>query len=311
MAIQGIASTIADGVVRIDLQFGDLEDVIAAYVIGEGDNRLLYETGPTTTIPALVSGLESANIDMSQIERVAVSHIHLDHSGGAGVLLREHPHLRLSVHPIGAPHMVNPEKLINSAARIYTDRMDELWGEIAPIDEARVDTLADNSTLTVGGRKLRVRYVLGHASHHIVLFDDQSGVLFTGDTAGVRVHGSEYVGAATPPPEFDPEAWKASVEIMCDFGATQLALTHSHAFDDVDRHLDAVLPGTNAFIESVRQAFVHGCDMQAVIVGLQDVVRKGVGGDEGVYSKLELADPAYVSAMGLERYLRKRGEPTV
>jgi glyoxylase-like metal-dependent hydrolase (beta-lactamase superfamily II) len=311
MVSRGIATTIADGIVRIDLQFGGMEDVIAAYVIGEGDRRLLYETGPTTTIPPLRAGLESAGIDFSQIEAIAVSHIHLDHSGGAGVLLRDHPHLRLLVHPVGAPHMANPEKLINSAARIYTDRMDELWGEIAPIEEERIDTLEDGATVTIGGRQLRVQYVLGHASHHIVLFDEATGVLFTGDTAGVRVQGNQHVGAATPPPEFDPDAWKLSIEIMRDFGASKLALTHSHAFDDVDRHLDAVLPGTDAFIESARQTFTEGGDMGAVIANLQNVVRAGVGGNEAVYNKLELADPAYVSAMGLERYLRKRGEKTL
>lgn len=311
MEVHGNATTIADDVVRMDLQFGGLEDVIAAWVIGEGDARLLYETGPSTTIPALKAGLDVAGIDFSQIEAIAVSHIHLDHSGAAGTLLREYPHLRLKVHPVGAPHMSDPAKLINSAARIYTDRMDELWGEIAPIDESRIDTLDDDSTIWIGNRPMQIRHVLGHASHHIVLFDELSGTLFTGDTAGVRIPGSDHVGAATPPPEFDPDAWAASVEIMRGFGASRLALTHSAAFEDVERHLDAVLPGIDAFVASARASFAAKGTMEAVIAGLHGVARDGVGGDEIAFAKLELADPAYVSAMGLERYLRKRGEPTV
>jgi glyoxylase-like metal-dependent hydrolase (beta-lactamase superfamily II) len=311
MSLRGIATPVADGVVRIDLQFGGLEDVIAAYVIGDGDDRLLFETGPSTSLSGLYAGLDAAGIDPLQISRVAVSHIHLDHSGGAGVLLRDHPHLRLAVHPVGAPHMVNPEKLINSASRIYTDRMDELWGEIAPVDADRIDLVEDNATLTVGGRTLRARHVLGHASHHIVLFDEQNGVLFTGDNAGVRVPGSDYVGAATPPPEFDPEAWRESVEIMREFGATHVALTHGAAFADVDRHLDDVIPAIEHFIDAARATFAEGGDLEAVIEALQAVVRTGVGGDELAFRKLELADPALVSAMGLERYLRKRGEATL
>lgn len=311
MDARGIATTLADGVIRIDLRFGGLEDVIAAWIIGDGDRRLLYETGPSTTIPGLKAGLEQAGVDFSQIEAIAVSHIHLDHSGAVGTLLQEYPHLRLKVHPVGAPHMSDPAKLIKSAARIYTDRMDELWGEIAPIDASRIDTLDDDSTIRIGSRSLQIRYVLGHASHHIVLYDDQSGTLFTGDTAGVRIPGSDQVGAATPPPEFDPEAWSSSIEIMRSFGAHRLALTHSAAFEDVDRHLDAVLPGIAAFVESARASFAANGTMDAAISGLHDVVLDGVGGDEIAFAKLELADPAYVSAMGLERYLRKRGEPTI
>lgn len=311
METWGLASTIADGVVRIDLQFGGLEDVIAAYVIGDGDHRVLYETGPATTLPALMAGLDAVDLNISQISTIVVSHIHLDHSAGAGVLLRQHPHLRLLVHPVGASHLVDPARLIASAARIYGDRMDELWGEIAPIDATRIDNLDDASTIRIGNRPLQIRYVSGHASHHIVLFDEQSGTLFTGDTAGVRIPGTKHVGAATPPPEFDPDAWVASIETMRGFGASRLALTHSGAFDDVDRHLDAVLPGTDAFVASARASFAEEGTMDAVISGLHRVVRDGVGGDELAFAKLELADPAYVSAMGLERYLRKRGEPTI
>jgi glyoxylase-like metal-dependent hydrolase (beta-lactamase superfamily II) len=222
--------------------------------------------------------------------------------------MRQHPHLRLGVHPVGAPHMVKPEKLIASAARIYTDRMDELWGEIAPVDESRIDLLEEGQRIRVSGRDLRIRYVLGHASHHILLFDEQSGVLFTGDTAGVRVPGNDHVGAATPPPEFDPDAWKTSVDTMREFGASYLALTHAAAFDDVERHLDHVLPGIDAFIETARKTFTSGGDLATVVVALQEVVLRSVGGDRVVFDKLELADPAYVSAMGLQRYLKKRGE---
>ena len=308
MTRQGIVTQIDDGIARIDLQFGGMRDVIAAYLIGDGDDFLLYETGPTTTIPALEAGLAGAGIDFARISRLMVSHIHLDHAGAAGTLMRLHPHLRLSVHPVGAPHMANPAKLIASATRIYGDRMDSLWGEIAPIDESRIDVLEDGEKLTVDGRSLRVRFAAGHASHHVLLFDEQSGVLFTGDTAGVRVPGSDHVGAATPPPEFDPDAWQTSVAIMREFGALKLALTHSAAFDDVERHLDNVLPGIEVFIETARRTFNSGGDLDAVIQALQNVVLESVGGDRIAFDKLELADPAHVSAMGLQRYLKKRGE---
>lgn len=308
MVEQGIVTQIDDGIIRIDLQFGGMRDVIAAYLIGNGDDFLLYETGPTTTTPALEAGLARAGVDFSRISRLMVSHIHLDHAGAAGVLMRMHPHLRLSVHPVGVPHMANPAKLIASAARIYGDRMDTLWGEIAPIDEARIDPLDDGEQLEVGSRALRVRFAAGHASHHILLFDERSGVLFSGDTAGVRAPGNDHVGAATPPPELDPDAWKTSVRIMREFGASRLALTHAAAFDDVARHLDNVLPSIEVFIETARRTFTAGGNLDAVVTALRAVVLESVGGDRIAFDKLELADPAYVSAMGLQRYLRKRGE---
>jgi glyoxylase-like metal-dependent hydrolase (beta-lactamase superfamily II) len=253
----------------------------------------------------------AAGIDFSQIATLAVSHIHLDHAGGAGVLVRDHPHLRLAVHPVGAPHMANPAKLVASAARIYTSQMESLWGEIVPIPADRIDTLEAGSRLRAGSHELDVGWVLGHASHHITLFDTTAGVLFTGDAAGVRIQGCDHVGAATPPPEFDPEAWEGAIVAMKELGAVKLATTHADAFDDVDRHLDAVMPSTWGFVDVARRAFREVNSYHEVIAALEDRVRQDVGGDESVFAKYELADPAYVSAMGLERYLRKRGEPTI
>jgi len=299
---------IATGVFRIDLGFAGMPDVIVAYLIGNDDDWILFETGPTTTLSALESGVAAAGVSFDQIRRIVVSHIHLDHAGAAGVLLRNHPHLRLAVHPVGAPHMAAPEKLVNSAARIYGDQMDTLWGEIAPIPADRIDTLADGDRFTVGNHDLLVRHAAGHASHHLILHDATTNVLFTGDVAGVRIPGTRFVTGATAPPELDPVAWETSVNIMRELNPGKLALTHAGVFEDVQEHLDQVMPVTNHFIDLARDTFTAGGDLQAVIAALQEFLRQSVDRDEVTYNKLELADPTFVSALGLQRYLRKRGD---
>ncbi|MDQ3655649.1 MAG: MBL fold metallo-hydrolase [Chloroflexota bacterium] len=300
----------SDGISVIDLGFQDTDRVIAAYLIDAGTELALIETGPSTCVGNLRAGFTAAGYDLGDMTRIIVTHIHLDHSGAAGVLAREYPHVRISVHPVGAPHLVDPGRLERSAARIYGDDMDRLWGEIAGVPERQVNVLEDGETLTVGDRQMRIAFTPGHASHHVAIFDERSRTLFSGDTGGVRMPGSDYVAAPIPPPELDPEAWESSIARMRSFEPERIAPTHFGVYEDPAWHLDQVMPRID---ELVAMGEAAGSDITDTTVMARkfDALQRQKLGDEAtdlMIRRLNLANPDKLAAMGLERYLRKRGE---
>ena len=168
----------------IDHKFQGVPGTIASYLLVDGDDLTLIETGPATTTETLLAGVRAAGFDPDQITRLIVTHIHLDHAGAAGSLIQRLPRARLFVHRVGAPHMIDPSKLLASATRIFQDDMERLWGEILPVPEERVVILDDESTLRIGSRVLKALYTPGHATHHLAYQDAEGGVIFTGDVAG-------------------------------------------------------------------------------------------------------------------------------
>src|SRR5437764_1018594 len=197
----------------IDLCFQDRRAALAAYLlVGPDGQAALIETGPTTTRAALLDGVRAAGVDPAGIADVLVTHIHLDHAGGAGALLRDDlPAAPVRMHPAGRPHLVNPGKLLRSAARLYGERMEELWGEVTPLPAERVAALEDGARLRLAGHDLEVLFTPGHATHHVAVPHLASGAVFTGDVAGVRVPGAGVIHPPTVPPEFDPAAWERHI----------------------------------------------------------------------------------------------------
>lgn len=171
----------------IDLQFQGVTKVIAAYLLETSDGLALVETGPSSTIAALEAGVEALGREIADIRHLLVTHVHLDHAGAAGLLLRRNPQARLYVHEVGAPHAVDPTHLVRSATRIYGDQMGPLWGEIVPVPAGRVIAVSDGETIEVGDRSLSVLYTPGHASHHAAFHDLTHNFVFTGDVAGIRI----------------------------------------------------------------------------------------------------------------------------
>jgi glyoxylase-like metal-dependent hydrolase (beta-lactamase superfamily II) len=208
---------------------------------------------------------------------------------------------------------VEPSRLVRSAGRIYGEDMERLWGEIVGVPEAQVDVLEDRKALSVGNRKFRVAFTPGHASHHVVLFDEDSGTLFTGDTGGVRMPGTAYVGAPIPPPELDPPGWETSIATMRAFGAQRVALTHFGVFGNADDHLAQVIPRVRELVALGEAAGSEISDMDAMAAKLDAFQRKKLGEEatEETVHRLNLANPDLLGAMGLERYLRKRAEAAV
>ena len=306
----GKLTPLGDDLWQIDLGFRGREGVIAAYLMAGAGEFALVETGPTTTLPTLLAGIRAAGFDPAGLSRVFVSHIHLDHSGAAGVLLRDHaPAALVHVHPVGAPHLIDPDRLLASATRLYGERMGDLWGEVAPVPADKVVSWSDGDSVETGGRPLTALFTPGHASHHVTLWDPFRGVAFTGDVGGIRMPGSDYVLPPAPPPEVDPEAWATSVERMRALGARRLFLTHGGGFADADAHLARIGPNLDDLIALVKDGLLAGDGQETLTARIHDRVAARLGAaDPGVLANLEWAAPSFLSAAGLTRLLTKRGE---
>lgn len=301
---------LGDGVTLLDLQFQGYAGAVAAYLVQDGDDAVLVETGPGSTSRALHAGLAAVGVTPAQLTGVVVTHIHLDHAGGAGALLADAPHAKLYVHPLGAPHMADPSKLIRSATRIYGADMDRLWGAFAPVPAERIVTLADGDAVPVGRRALVARHTPGHAIHHVALHDRDTGDLFTGDVAGVRLGHLRYVRPPTPPPDVDLAAWQHSVAVLRACAPRRLLLTHFGAFDDAAWHLDDLLARLHhwaGWIEGRLEAAADAGD--ALVADLAERAAQEVraaGGDAHAVEGYELATPAHMTVTGIARWMVTR-----
>lgn len=298
------------GVFLIDLGFQGVPGVIGASLIVDGDDVALIETGPTSTAETLLAGVRAAGFDPEQISQVLVTHIHLDHAGGAGWLLQRLPRARLFVHPVGAPHLVDPSKLMASATRIYGDRMDSLWGAMIPVPPDRLTTLNDNDTVRVGHRVLRALDTPGHAWHHLAFHDSAADLVFTGDVAGVRLGGSAHLRPPTPPPDIDLERWQMSIARLRALRPRRLYLTHFGGYDEVDAHLDLLLRQLFSWTGWTEARLAAESATTALARELQrrgdaEIAEAGVPNLTAAY---ELATPYQMTVDGLARYLRKRGK---
>ena len=245
---------------------------------------VVIDPGPASSVDKLLEACPEPRV-------LLLTHIHLDHAGASGVLVRKFPHLRIYVHERGAPHLIDPAKLLKSAGQLYGDDMDRLWGEVAPVPEANI-TVVSGGEVVEG---LRVEYTPGHASHHVCYFDPDSGEAYTGDVAGVRIPPADFVLPPTPPPDIDIEKWLASVDLVADWKPRALCLTHAGRFDDVERHLDAM----RTHLREHAEISSHG-DREEFARHLADET----AGEE----RLTQAAPPDQLWLGLERYWSKRRE---
>jgi glyoxylase-like metal-dependent hydrolase (beta-lactamase superfamily II) len=213
----------------IDLRHAGAERSVGVYLLETDNGLALFDCGPSSCLPALKAGLAERGVELQDVKHLLLSHIHLDHAGAAGALVREHPELKVWVSEIGAPHLVDPSRLERSARRLYGDAFDELWGELAPVPEANIGVAAERAA------GLEVFPAPGHASHHVCYSDGST--LYAGDAAGVRIQPSTAVLPPTPPPDIDVEAWYRTLEEIERRAPERLALTHFGVAADVSRHL--------------------------------------------------------------------------
>src|SRR5207253_5024299 len=214
----------------LDLLHLGRERVIGVYLLETPEGPALFDCGPSTCVPALKQALRERGLELQDVLHLLLSHIHLDHAGAAGVLVREHPELQVHVSPIGAPHLVDPTRLEQSARRLYGDEFDTLWGELAPVPQENVRETGDR---VLG---LDCFPSPGHASHHVCYLHGD-GTLYAGDAAGVRIQPAGDVLPPTPPPEVDVDAWYATIDEIERRAPARVALVHFGVADDVERHL--------------------------------------------------------------------------
>ena len=308
----GTATQVDERVWAIDLGFQGWDQVVYGYLLAAPDGLALIETGPTSTLPALWAGIRDAGYDPALLTKIFVSHIHLDHSGGAGAIVRGHPDVQVFVHPVGAPHLVDPSRLVNSAARLYGDKMDSLWGEVVPVPEDRVVPLSDGETIEAAGHVLSALFTPGHASHHVAYWDPDLSGVFSGDVGGVRMPGSPYALPPAPPPDLDPQSWALSTERLRQTGARRLFLTHGGAFDDATEHIDSLMPNL-AEVEAIcLDAMRGGADDEAVTALIQEHTERRIGPvlalDPNMAQRYGWASPSFLSALGFRRLLTRRGD---
>lgn len=227
----------------IDLNHLGRPDSIAACVLRTSDGPLVIDPGPASTLPALRAGLEQLGLRETDLHAILLTHIHLDHAGASGTLARENPGLKVYVHARGAHHMIDPTKLVNSATRLYGDRMGELWGEFAPVKEQQVVVLDGGEILRFGQRRIEVAYTPGHAWHHVSYFDADAGTAYVGDTAGIAGPRLPVVLPVTPPPDFDLEEWLGSIDRILAWNPVELVLTHFGGSGNPREHLAALRRG--------------------------------------------------------------------
>jgi glyoxylase-like metal-dependent hydrolase (beta-lactamase superfamily II) len=298
---------LASGVSSIDLNFIGRPHVIATAVIQDAGAVALVDPGPSTCLEMLGRGLEGRGVRLADVTHILLTHIHLDHAGATGTIVRQHPHIKVFVQERGAPHVIDPSKLIASASRLYGDQMERLWGEILPVPASNLTVLAGGERVDAGGRTFETAYTPGHASHHISYFNRDSGIAFVGDTAGVCIDGG-YVLPPTPPPDIDPEAWQGSVAAIEGWGPRTLFLTHFGAIHTPVPHLRTLLDNLDTMSALVRKRMAES--------GTNEEKAQRFGEDLVQEWRRQMPEPqvaAYIAAAppglawaGLERYWRKK-----
>ncbi len=273
----------------LDLLHVGRERVVGCYLVETDDGPALFDCGPASCSGTLKERLRERGVELRDLRHLLLSHIHLDHAGAAGVLVREHPALQVHVSEIGAPHLVDPAKLIASATRLYGDELEPLWGEIVPVPGENVHV--------VGERVLGLDCFPspGHASHH-VSYVHGDGTLYAGDAAGVRIEPGLFVLPPTPPPDVNVEAWHATAAEIRRRDPARLALIHFGVFEDVGRHLGEL----DRRLDELTERVAGGASEQEFV--------EAVLGELASASAAEYAQamPLEQSYAGLKRYVDKR-----
>jgi glyoxylase-like metal-dependent hydrolase (beta-lactamase superfamily II) len=300
----------ASGLTGIDTRMAGRTKVTSAYLVSAHEPALV-ETGPTTSSDAVVAGLESLGLGPEDLAHIVVTHIHLDHAGGVGRLAARFPQATVWVHERGARHLVDPTKLVASAARVYGERrMHELFGPVDAVPQQRVRSIDDGDSVALGDRKLEVMYTPGHASHHVSLVDSQTGALFTGDALGIHLPDVRVLRPATPPPDVDVEAGVESIERIRKRAETFLMFSHFGAVREVDELCDLAAKRLRAWADIVRDAMDETDDMERITEVLSSRTAKEFdeappGAD---IERYEVLSGMKMNAAGLVRYWQKRAE---
>ena len=291
-------------IVPIDLNFQGKTQAIASYLIRDGDAVVLIESGPGSTLSALEAGLANEGLSFRDLTHVLLTHIHLDHAGAAGWLSQQGA--EIYVHPIGAPHLLNPEKLIASATRIYGEKMDQLWGEFLPVAQNQLKIPKDAEEIVIGSLRFLPINTPGHAEHHYsYIFED---ICFSGDVGGVRIPGFQYLRAPMPPPELHFGRWRDSLALLKGMKFSRIAPTHFGIYEDVEWHLrslDETLAGMERWLEKVMERDPSIEELRNEFTDYMESESREKNLSMDVIRAYSLSNPVGMSADGLMRYWKK------
>jgi glyoxylase-like metal-dependent hydrolase (beta-lactamase superfamily II) len=307
-------AVLASGLDYVDLEFLRRPQLIATAVLHGPAGVALVDPGPTTTLRTLEAALVRKGIRFKDVRQILLTHIHLDHAGATGTILTGHPQIEVLVHARGAPHMIDPGKLLASAGRLYGQDMDRLWGDVEPVRADRIRELSGGETIAVLGREIRVAYTPGHASHHVSFLDVASRVAFVGDTAGIRRGSGRYVLPPTPPPDIDLEAWRESAQKILAWDPDTLFLTHFGPYHGARQQFEALFEHLAEWSRIVRRLLADGSltddDRQRMFgeEAFQDLRRRVGDAEADDYVR---AGGLTYSWQGLARYWRKREVPSL
>ena len=294
--------------VVIDVNWMGRPKSIAAVLVQSDGVNALVDPGPTSTLETLRAEMNRLGVGVQDLHAILLTHIHLDHAGAVGSLVKENPRLEVFVHEFGALHMADPSKLLASAGRLYGADMDRLYGTVLPVPEENLRALEGGETVTIGKRDFEILYTPGHASHHLTFWDAQDGTAFIGDVGGISVEGDEFILPATPPPDIDIESWNQSLDAIAALRPAKLFLTHFGYANDPDAHIARYRERLISWSAMVKSLLAAGKTEE---IAAQEFVDAVAGETKHAVSPIE-ADHyifnggLYLSWLGLLRYAKKR-----
>jgi glyoxylase-like metal-dependent hydrolase (beta-lactamase superfamily II) len=286
----------------IDLELMGSTGTVAAHLIPSKTGHIIVDCGPSSTLAVLRAGVANLGFEMADVKHLLLTHIHLDHAGAAGTLATELG-LQVYVHKHGATHLIRPERLLESATRIYGTMMDALWGKFEAVPEEQLVVLEGTETLTISDLTLQAVYTPGHAIHHLAFAFDQD--VFCGDVGGVRLQGADHVLAPTPPPDIDFVAWHESLRKLRELNPKRLFLTHFGEFRDIDLHLAKLEQSLNHLELLSKTVLEAGGTAEEIANGIKDYAQNEIK-DKSLEQKYELSTPYFMAASGLMRYWTKK-----
>lgn len=302
---------IDDGTAIADLHQEGRPSVIGVGVLKLDGQRgvAVVDPGPEARLPTLRVRLAELGAELRDVRAVLLTHIHLDHAVATGAIVEEVPEVKVYVHPRGAPHMVDPSRLVASATRIYGDAMETLWGRVVPVPESALREVDQGDAVEVGGRRFEVAYVPGHAKHHVAYYEEAAGTLWAGDAGGVRI-GDGPTLPVTPPPDIDVEAWNDSIERMTAWRPRRVVTAHFGVHEDPAAHFADLKARLAVWAERVRESLEDEASDADKARAFADRLRAELGPQmsDDMLDSYAVASGFPDSWWGLARYWRKRQE---
>jgi glyoxylase-like metal-dependent hydrolase (beta-lactamase superfamily II) len=284
-------------------------EIIGSYLLAGQMELAVIDPGPGSMVESLLASIREAGFDPQEVTHILATHVHLDHAGAAGTLVRQMPRAQVYVHSKGAPHLLDTTKVIASASRIFGERLKLLWGEIESTPQERLNIIEGGDILNIAGHRLEVHYTPGHAIHHVVFFNAHSGELFAGDVAGVRLLGVDYVRPPTPPPDLDLEAWSDSINRVKSLRPDVVYIGHFGAVKNISEHFDRLSAKLYSWGEFVLGAMRDGKNEAEIISMLVEQTKPEllrVSHDPHAIERFEIATNYPMTVQGYMRYWLKK-----